>query len=256
MTHTLESFRNACPAAFADVPAPHVSDRYVFVRTADVVERLVGAGFSVDTAQQVKATRRSPEHGLHRVKLSHPEARLHGIGGLVPQMLLTNSHNHASRFEATVGLFRLICTNGMVVGATWATVSFRHQRSSAFDVGDLLAQFVEKTHRIGESVSRWEGITLSDSQSAEYARRVAAIRFPNRVLERPDELLVSHRVEDNLPTLWHTFNRAQENGTHGGTRFAGMRRRARALSGITADQQYNTALWSLTDAFADEVTAG
>jgi hypothetical protein len=144
----------------------------------------------------------------------------------------------------------------MVVGASWATVAFRHQRSAAFDVGDLLTQFVERTHRIGESVSRWNGISLTESESAEYARRVAALRFPKTVLERPDELLVSHRSEDNLPTLWHTFNRAQENGTHGGMRFAGMRRRARALSGITADQTFNTALWSLTDAFADEVTTG
>ena len=255
MSISFEQFRNDCPAAFAESPASHVSDRYTFVRTCDVVAPMIESGFVIDEARNVKAHKRNPLHGLHRVKLSHPDIAM--TNGLRPQLIIHNSHNHASIFSAAVGMLRLVCTNGLVVGSVWGGIAFRHQRSAAHDVGDLLTQFSELSRRTISVVEDWNGLHLTDTQVGEYAARAARLRFGEKVtLENPRELLSTHRSEDDSNTLWTTYNRVQENGTHGGIRFSGMRRRSRALQGIMADTGFNRDLWNLTEEFAREVAAG
>jgi len=72
MTITLEQLEVLTPAAFSDTAADHVSKRYNHVRTADVVEHLLDAGFEITHATQQKTQKRS-EHKAsnqkHRIRM-------------------------------------------------------------------------------------------------------------------------------------------------------------------------------------------
>ena len=55
----LQTLEVVAPAAFSNSAAPHVSDRYQHIRTADIVERLMGDGFTIQSASQQKTQKRT-----------------------------------------------------------------------------------------------------------------------------------------------------------------------------------------------------
>jgi hypothetical protein len=240
------------PAIHATTPSDRMSERYRFVSTAEYLYELAKRGWYVAKASQVNTRKGNPEHAKHFVSLRHREigASRSDLGSLTPEINLINSHNGSSRVRFVYGIFRLICTNGLMVGSHIEGASFRHD-ASALDVSEILTEdFFKRADDMVAAADSWSRIGLEFEEQMNLARIARDIRFGEESTVDPEALLVARREGDRGDDLWRVFNRIQENSTQGGVRFTGMRRQSRALTNIDKNVAFNTGIWNAAQEIA------
>src|SRR5690606_12323968 len=99
---------------------PSRSARYGYVPTIEVVNKLLKHDYVCVHAAQSNVRPNRADHyeftkHLLRFQLRKYAEAERVVGGLVPEVLLINSHNGTSAFHLQAGLFRFVCTNGLVV---------------------------------------------------------------------------------------------------------------------------------------------
>lgn len=252
------------PSVYAKAPAPCVSDKYRFVSTADVLAQLAGAGYVVTHANQsiVRDETGSP-YAKHMVRLTHEKyiGRKSLVGDVIPQVLLTNSHNRTSAFHLAAGLYRLICSNGMATSAGNFT-SLRVLHNDA-DINRLV---VEGANRIAElteevvipKVEKMTTVMLTAEQELQFATAATILKHG---VARPQEAalyLEARREEDAKRSMWNVLNKIQENAVKGGYQTQDASGRtvvARGIKSVTRDYDFNVRLWQLASKATEALTA-
>lgn len=244
---------NFLPALTQSTPSPSMSSRYVHVNTADVINVMQDAGFTVHD-QRVDKARKSPlEYQRHMVVFRNDSIQTPD-GSYVPQMLWINSHNGKSPAVMKLGIYRFVCTNGMVVGNDFASERVRHAGELAKQVLDRVRDLSAKSVKVFDQIDTWSKIDLSAAKREEFAKRAAILRFGEDKVQQynPMDLLNVRRAEDDKGDMWSVFNRVQENATKGGIvgRNANNRQvRSKSLNSIGLDVGFNERLWELAEEF-------
>ena len=264
---SFQALEKICPAAFSDSAAPHTSERYSHVRTADIVQKMLDSGFVIQNASQQKTQKRTAgneQFQKHRITMRMPGdfGQSLDLGSVFPTVDLINSGNWSSKFLMALGLYRLICTNGMVapVGDQAHTVNVRHNNIND-DVMQAMDTAIASAPSLVDFADRAANADMSDNAITEYVTAAARLRWNFEKDESPSEAHLTglghaRRIEDNKTDLWHTFNRVQENGTRGGFLIpdsSGKMRRSREVTNIAADTAWNQNLWSLTQSWIDRM---
>jgi hypothetical protein len=238
-------------AALATRPAATTSARYGFVDTRAVIDRLASEGWRPAGAQVATPRARDRSWAKHLVDFRHPD--LEPVRGAVPRILFTNSHDGTSSARLLAGVFRFVCSNGLVIGDTVGRATVRHTGDAAADLLHRVQQLAKQTEAVYDRIERWSKKDLTRPQRVEFARFAAQLRWGDAQRFAPEELLQVRRAEDDRGDLWTTFNRLQENTVRGG--LEGLSRSGRAatsrpLSDITRSVAYNQDLWSLAEEIA------
>lgn len=251
-----EDIKRVAPAAFSKTASPDRSKDYQLVHTMDLVAQLRSHNYEVTQAFQDQPRRRDPKYVRHMLRMT-PTALLKSPerGAVFPQVLLWNSHNGRTMARLCAGFFRMICSNGMIVGESTATYAVRHYgKTVAQQVEDALKAIIEKQKEQEKRIEEWKKITLSDHRMTRYAEQAAEIRFGTSAGNYTSTaILAPRRPEDMGDDLWRVFNRVQENLTHGkleGLSANQRRVQSRPLTGIGATLDVNRRLWQLTEATA------
>ena len=155
---TNDQLRAAAPSIFAMQPWHAMSDRYTFIPTSAVVDRMREEGFQPVAAMQSRTRIAGKgEFTKHVVRFrdmragSAPATR--ALGVVYPELVLTNSHDGASAYKLDAGLFRLVCTNGMVVSdGEFAQINVRHS-GSADGIIEASYQVVEQFPKVIDSAA-------------------------------------------------------------------------------------------------------
>lgn len=244
-----EVLRQRAPAVFADSAHESRSSTYTFISTATLVDALRSAGFCAVEARQ--ATRaRSALHARHLIRFRRRFETV-ALRDAVPEILFLNSHDGTSAYQLRVGLYRAVCTNGLVVSeGTFPVFSVAHRGDIVADVVRTALQVSERFEALASSVERMERTRLDQLERLAFAREAAALRFrgASEIGLEPSRLLVPRRVEDAGHDLWRTFNVVQENVLRGGIvrrTASGRLIRTRAIRAIREDVRLNSALWEL-----------
>jgi hypothetical protein len=244
-----EMLRERVPAAFAEGAHERTSPSYTFISTAHVLDALSVAGFLPVEARQASRAR-SPVHARHLIRLRRRYETVQ-FRDAIPEILFLNSHDATSAYQLRVGLFRVVCTNGLVVSAgvfpVWRVM---HRGDVVADVVAAALQISQRFETLAAAVDRMERTPLDRLQQMDFAAEALALRFPKDLPDalEPARFLVPRRSEDLGNDLWHTFNVLQENLIRGGIlrRTASNRlRRTRRINGIQEDVRLNSALWEL-----------
>jgi hypothetical protein len=264
---TIDEIGRRAPSALATRPFDGMSTKYCHIATLGVIEAMIAAGFQPFSATQSRT--RVPGKGdftKHMLRFRHGDvSRALAVGDVLPEVVLINSHDGTSAYKLIAGLYRLICSNGLMVSDREIdSISVTHK-------GDVLKNVVESSHRlIGDTqrslmtVQKWTQLQLTDGEQKAFAESAHAVRFADadgKVTTpiTPAQLLAPRRHNDEGNDLWRTFNRVQENVTAGGLsavlRDANGRRirqvSTRRISGIDADVRLNRALWELAAKMAE-----
>lgn len=239
-------------AALAVSAAPNVSQRYEFISSADIINRFAQEGWAVASATSASPRKRDGFYAKHMIDFRHPD--LPEIDGAVPRIILTNSHDGTSSARVMAGVFRFVCSNGLVVGDVAGREVVRHAGDAAADLIHRMQGLAKNTSQLYQSIERWSKKDLTKAQRHEFARFAAQLRWGDARRFEPEDLLMVRRAGDDRGDLWATFNRLQENTVRGG--IEGLSRSGRAatsrpLSDITRSVDYNAQLWRL----AEEVAA-
>jgi hypothetical protein len=243
------------PSIFAEVPHSGVSDRYSFFPTIQIVDALQAAGWIPVNVGQGNA-RDESRQGVQRhiIRMRHadmmrPEL---DVGEGFPELVLLNSHDGTSSYQAHAGFFRLACANGLIVAdSTFNKVSIRHSSKTLADVVEASYRVVENVPRLAASIEEMRQVQVNRDEQRALASAALTLRWEaEKTPITPEQLLTVRRQADNAPNLWNTFNAIQENLTKGGLRgvnTSGRRQRTRAIGSVTEDTKINKALWQLAE---------
>jgi hypothetical protein len=264
------------PSIFAASAWNGVSDRYSFIPTIEVVEALRREGFMPVKAQQsacrIEGKESFTKHMIrfqrvqdmvdrqavnpgHHFYASHGETEPE-----IPEIVLVNSHDRTSGYQLEAGLFRLKCSNGLMVKSSdLGSISVRHSGNVSDTVIDGCCRIIETMPKVLEHVDTMKRIQLDRGEQAAFAAAAVQLRYPAEddgtytAPFQPAELLTPRRRDDALPDLWTTFNTVQENFMKGGLRgrgTTGKRMHTRAINSVNEDLRLNKALWILAERMA------
>ncbi len=272
---TDERIARACPSVFATQPHESRSEKYFQIPTRDILAAMRAEGFfPTEVTQSGSRIEGKEAYTKHLLRLRRV-ADL-GLGKDVHEVVLVNSHDGTSSYQLMSGIFRLVCTNGLVTGDINHRISIRHQGRA-----EDLARVVEATYRIVEEGDRllevvedMKGITLTREEQLLFAKYAMLARFgqlpapvaasanvvdavpsvpasPAPTIYEPADFLRVRRMEDQSPDLYTTTNVIQENVTRGGVRrYVGRERHStRPIKGIDQSLKLNQLVW----AFAEEL---
>lgn len=261
---TVEEIAKRAPAAMARKPAAHCSPQYTFIPTMDAIDALRKEGFiPVDARQSNCKNDRwgASKHMRHMIVM-----RMRGtetwdknamMGGLVPEIRLYNSSDASSPFDLIQGIFRKVCSNGLIVMTVNERVHHVHKYVTAEDVIEHARQLSQNSKPLFDKIQKWTKIRLNDTAQKRYAAQALQIRLGGDA-ERAKRyeaasVVAIRRPEDEAPTLWNLFNRAQENGMRGAVAAvegAGTGVGLRMLTNINNEQRFNAELWKMTEKWA------
>ena len=110
------TLREVCPLAFAKKATnPDVSGKYLFVNTETIIDDLDKLGWKPVQAAQRKSRGQSTIFSKHMIAFQNPDLKIKGKDGddSFPRIIMTNSHDGMQAFKFSVGIFRLVCSNGL-----------------------------------------------------------------------------------------------------------------------------------------------
>lgn len=248
------------PSIFAAEPYHKMSAKYGFVPTIEVIERLRKEGFLPFKAMEAR-TRIDDKRGFlkHLIRLRHVDTQAM-VGGLFPEIVLVNSHDGASAYQMHAGIFRLVCSNGMIVAdSTFEKLSIRHSGTVWEEAINNAMTIGQELPRIEDQVQQFSSIELTKSEQGVFAAAALELRWPKNEDNKEtapitvEQLLRPRRYEDNKNDLFTTMNRCQESLIKGGIKGKGATNRrmtTRAVTGVDGDIRLNKAIWSLTERMA------
>lgn len=251
--------RNA-PAIFAQEPDGAVSERYGFVPTINVVDALQAEGWYPVRAQQTNVRDMSRQTtARHMIRFRQEPDRQIDLGDSVAELVLTNSHDRSAAYQLDLGLFRLICSNGMVAPVSdMGGIRVRHGKHVVDEILEGSVALSHQVPRIAEGMEVFQSTMVHSDEAQLFAEAALALRYGHdwkiHSPIQPNSVLQARRTEDAGGTLWQVFGRTQENLFKGGVRgksASGRRTRTRAINNVTEDVRLNRALWTLTERFAE-----
>ena len=256
---TEQQLYKTAPAVFADGPDLAVSERYGFLPTIEVVRNLQNEGWYPVRAQQTLS--RDPEKihlAKHMIRFRQDPDRQMTVGDSIAELVLTNSHDRSSTYQLDMGLFRLVCSNGMVTQTgDFGGIRVRHGKHIVESIIEGSLQLAGQIPHLNESVENFQSTLISSTEAQLFARAALNLRYGQDWQQMSpidsDALLQARRTEDKEPTLWKVFNRVQENLMKGGLSGrspSGRATRTKAIVSVSQDVRLNRALWQLADEFS------
>ena len=245
--YSLEEIKQIAPSVFTTAKAPHLTDKYIQTPTSRVVEDLMNLGWKVTKAQEVKA-RKGKGFQKHIVVFRNPEIVIKGKNGddAYPQILLTNSHDGKSAFNFRVGIFRLVCSNGLVIAdADFSNVSIRHINYTFESLQAKVNEMITKLPNLVQKINLFKSTELTEAQIVDFAAKAMQLRTKARV--NIMDVLNADRPQDAGNDLWVVFNRVQEK-LLGGSYKAG-KRKARSVKNFQKDIEINEQLFELAESY-------
>lgn len=210
------------------MPGASLSDKYQFISTYEIVDACIAMGLEVKSEAATR-TRIAAKRGYqkHSVIMGEPaNTAIPKVGDCSLRVIITNDHSGGGSIKVQIGLYRFVCTNGMVVGQDlMKPLRFRHVKRQVegkelqdYIIGrvqDLLSDFYTN---VQDKVAAMRDVTLSSEQQTAFASEAAKLLSNNGVsnLVNDTQLLTVNRQADMSNDLWTVFNRIQENGIRGG----------------------------------------
>ena len=253
----LEILKRIAPSIFTLSGSAATSTKYQHISTLYVIEGLKQEGFLPTWASQCRSrTADKRAHTKHMLRFRHVDAKPDNKG-LYPEIVLINSHDGLSSYRILAGVFRQVCTNGLIAGKSYEEVRVLHKGDIVNNVIEGTYKVIVQSKKLIESAEAMSAINLSPVEKAIYAKAAHAIRFDSEVGKsfEPSKILCPRRFEEcNKSDLFTTFNIAQENIIKGGLKgyvrnAAGRLQRtsARAVNNIDHNTALNRSLWTLTE---------
>ncbi len=246
-----DQIKEVAPSIFAIEKHESRSERYTYIPTIEVLHGLRKQGFSPFMVCQSRARDASKrEHTKHMVRMRHASQI---DGAEANEVILLNSHDGTSAYQMLAGVFRFVCSNGMVCGETLNDIRVRHSGNIVENVIEGACRVLADFELVDAQTDAMKSLTLNYGEQVSFARAALALRYDTTEAPAPItelQLLQMKRRDDARADLWTTFNRVQENMLSGGLRArtaSGATRTTRRVTAIDQTVKLNRGLWVLAE---------
>ena len=165
----------------------------------------------------------------HMVTFQNPDIKITGKDGddSFPRIIMTNSHDGLQAFKFSVGIFRLVCSNGLVVAdEKFSDFKIRHKGYTFAELRNVVAKAVKDLPSKVEVLNKMRTKILTKDQKEKLALDAMLIRagitpdtdkakkfeYDKETIE---DIIDPKRNEDKGDDLWKVFNVIQEKITQG-----------------------------------------
>lgn len=205
-----------------------LSNRYQLLTTQDVIKPFIDSGkFTIGSMEVSKRSKKvnnervQSTHGAHIVRLRNEALK---IGEDFIEIVISNSYDGSIPFKINLGIFRLVCSNGMIAGQSIFSQSIKH-------IGDdfqkrvitSLNESLDYTQDLTDKVNRMKKYELSNSEKYRLAMKIYSERLKDVINLKEinlDSSLQTERLEDNKRDLWTVLNVIQEKCLRGGIEYS------------------------------------
>jgi hypothetical protein len=207
-----DTLNRQAPSIFAEGPMSGVSRRYAFVPTARIVAGLRDHDW-MPVAVEEQRIRNEARRGFqkHLIRFRRAE-QMETLDEWNVELVLVNSHDAGCAYQIHAGIYRRICSNGLVLSQdSFKAIHFRHAGLSADEVVQASFRLLDYMPKVGSLVERFRARALEARESLVLAGHALVLRYAsiaNAPVE-PETLLKSRRPEDEASDLWTTMNRIQ-----------------------------------------------
>jgi hypothetical protein len=260
----------------------NTTERFAFIPTTRVIDLLQTQGWEPNKISE-KAVRKESYRGFqtHLIRFRRIEDNIN-VNSLVthanhivrrqdpltmfPEIILKNAHDGTAAFQIMAGIFRLVCSNGLIIAdSMFQTHTIRHLGFQDQNVIDAVYDVMETTPKIMGRVDDFKQIELDRPEQIAFAEAALLAKYGegDEKLKKfdPEFLTYPRRNDDRMGygitrnTLWNTFNVVQEKLVETGGKFAigkrGQMAKARGVKSVSENIRINQALWALTEKMAE-----
>ena len=260
---TKKQLREICPLAFASEPTnPDVSKKYLFVNTETVIDDLGKLGWLPVQAAQRKSRGNGTIFSKHMVSFQNPDIKITGKDGddSFPRIIMTNSHDGMQAFKFSVGIFRLVCSNGLVVAdEQFSDFKIKHKGYTFAELRDVVTTAVKDLPNKVEVLNEMKSRILTQEEKNKLALDAMLVRAGIEIGSKKakkfiyddetiEDILEPKRDEDKGDDLWKVFNVIQEKITQGefSAALKGAKvRKVRKIKSFEKDLKVNKDLFQL-----------
>lgn len=243
---------------FTKHPKPGLSPKYVFIPTHIIISDLEKLGWIPFKSQETKVkkleNRGFQKHGIYFYNENIFMVEGEKQNKIYPTLLVMNSHNGGSSFQFRAGLYRLICSNGLVISeAEFSNIKIPHIGYSFQELKITINQIIEKLPSITNKINLFKEKQLSTSQIETFVKKAFYIRFKPEQTTPFYNLIPSEREEDKGSSLWVVFNRITEKILRGGFQVENTNketiRKASPVKSFIKQVEYNQKFWELAESY-------
>ncbi|WP_418187057.1 DUF932 domain-containing protein [Aliarcobacter lanthieri] len=245
------------PSIFSENPIETVSDKYAFVPTYKLLDTFRDAGYYPIMASESKAREKNQSYQKHIIQFRSLENLLRpNAKDEYEDIVLTNSHNRTSSFIVDLAIFRIVCSNMLVVPSrSFVHHSIVHVGFNKEKVKQAINEVTSYMPKIKEIVATFKSIHLTYAEEQMLANAAIDIRFDTSThYIKADELLKVNYEEDKASTLWSAYNRIQEAIIRGGVKMKNLITNktftSKAINGIDATIKFNKELFEAVEQVA------
>ena len=193
-----------------------IKQKPFYIPTMDVVERLQNEGWLLKGVAEHRVKSKKVESNY--VQLQHPDFAVlnkHGKTEAYTSITISNSCSGAKPLQMSLGVFRQVCTNGMVAfDQHGESEIIKHTEVNFMNLQNFIAAMTNKTGHLLNSVNEMKHRGLNIEQMKKLAYEAAKLKYSDLRDINTDNLLTVNRIEDEGNDVWTVFNRIQENLTH------------------------------------------
>lgn len=246
--------KNAVPAVFSTEPHCTMLNQYEFVPTERILEAFLDHGYAVSRASQVEARSHSRRLTGKHILCFRKADQFDTLtpDHYIPEIVFTGSHDGSSAMHFFAGLFRIVCSNGMMVGEKWGTYRILHKRGAEVSALAAAGMLMEQMPIVAKKVAEMKQRSLKPAEEQKFALEAQKLRYPEHQPFAHSLLLQVRRADDAGNNLWQVMNRIQENLLKGGITYSGPKGRVTVTKGIeriTKDVDINRGIWDLAEEF-------
>lgn len=221
--YSLKMLEDKVSCLFNDKPTKIASNKYKLVKTADIVEEFNKFGWYPwildEELKDLKAVTPTSEHIL-RLRTENEYGTIRDRhSDVYMEVLIANSCNTKKALQIRIGLFRQVCSNGMVTGEDLhKPFVMKHVGNIHSDLRQYIQNIPSQIKSLDGVIKQMEHKVLTQSDIYDMARVALLIRYQHKKLPSHDQVqdvINIQRIEDNSFDLWHVFNRIQENVLNG-----------------------------------------
>ncbi|NOQ30492.1 MAG: DUF932 domain-containing protein [Helicobacteraceae bacterium] len=252
---TNEQLKQQAPALFTEEPHSDVSEKYHFIPTINVVDEIKANNWYPVSVSEA-SVRDEDKNGYqqHLVRFRHFDDLLHPQDNAV-ELLLFNSHDRTKSFSISAGIYRFVCSNGLVVAdSVFESYKIKHLGERDNDVANAVANITAIKPKLMQKIHTLETIELSHLEQESFARSSLPLRFDKHLKVNYKDVLTPHRDEDNKNDLYTVLNVIQENLLRGNisgvNNITGRRFTSKEIKSISKDVEVNQGLWDIAERIA------
>ena len=259
-----EEIQATAPSIFAMEPwrgdenHKGVSNKYVYIPTIDILAGLRQEGFiPTSVAQSGSRIPGKEAHTKHQICLR----RVDELGIRKPNVFeirLTNSHDRTSSYTLEAGVYRLVCSNGLVRWTKDRAISVQHRGNIIDDVIEGSYRILDDAEETMDEVAEMQSIQLTQPAQLLLAQQIMTERFHldeeagegkttlKEIPYRAESFLRPRRSEDTGNDVYTRMNVASEWAKRGGVRGydrQGNRHTTREVRDIGEGTRLDRAAW-------------